>query len=89
VELFPNRFSQPVKLYEYLASGLTVVSTEIPSIAEYRNYPNIWIANNVGEMVDLISKPKNELDQKSIEKIQELLNKQSVKEKIKNIISYL
>ena len=50
-----NRLTQsvdPVKLYEYLAGGKNVISTELPELIQYENI--IYVAKNESEFINLI-----------------------------------
>ncbi len=48
----------PIKLREYLASGIPVVSTPIPEVLKYRD--NVWIGKNAEEIILAIEKAVKE-----------------------------
>ncbi|MGB9868192.1 MAG: glycosyltransferase [Bacillota bacterium] len=57
--------SNPIKLYEYLASGKPVVATDIPEALHLKDL--VWVARNVEEFLSLIGEavanpPKNVAD---------------------------
>jgi len=48
------RYSEPNKIYQYLASGKPIVSTAFPSVKEHKSV--MGIANNQEEFLDLLEK---------------------------------
>lgn len=49
-----NYHSHPIKVYDYLASGIPVVSTAIPAVMQYEGRAPVRIARNAGEFVKLL-----------------------------------
>jgi glycosyltransferase involved in cell wall biosynthesis len=46
------KFCQPLKLHEYLAAGLPVISSAIPAVQDYLAV--VTVANTVGQWIDAI-----------------------------------
>lgn len=82
---FMNYCSNPIKFFEYLQRGLSIVSTAIPSITEYSYLKNICLTNNSIEMNNFIKSvtKDNAKSMKSQKKnIQLITNKESMKTRI-------
>jgi len=85
-----NRYSHPVKFYMYLAAGLRVISTSIPSILEYKNRSSVFIADTAKDMFHIIKNTKIlPLSLQKYRHNQQILDTQSVKQKINQIINYI
>lgn len=87
-----NYHSHPVKLYEYLAAGLPVVSTPLPSMLEYVERAPVHIADNAHQMaqvirgIDFIAVHFKE---KNLQQVQRILDEQSVARKVKQITDWI
>lgn len=82
-------YSHPMKLYDYLACKMPVVSTPIPSVVDHVLEAPIYIARTVDEFISLIKKHsiiKQPMDASVIKKIQFLIHKQDIDTKINQIV---
>lgn len=81
-----NVYSNPIKLYEYLLSGLVVISTKLPIIKELSqdNYP-ILSANEFNLMKYYIQKYSSISSSKVVNWNDKLYQKVSIENKIKSI----
>ena len=81
-----NYNSHPIKLYDYIASGLITISTPIPSMLEYKNKLPIYFANNSKEFISLIKKytnKKTKLSNTEVKNINKILKSQNLEKKLK------
>lgn len=87
---YMNYNSHPQKCYDYLSSGLSVVSTPIPSIQERVGAVPIFTASSPVEFAQKIvdiSKSQNKLSFNH--SVSSLLNSQSIELKIKQLLEYI
>ncbi len=80
-----NNFSNPIKLYDYLASGISVVSSALPNVVSLaRDYP-VYIASSPEEFIRKIKQAQDKTDKdflKYKKNINKLLGQESMEEKL-------
>ena len=83
-----NYYSHPIKIYEYLAAGLPIVSTSMPSVVEYVNLAPVYIYDSALGTSKLIKKIFSSKSSpfKDVASIQKILDSQSIETKVMQII---
>ena len=88
-----NFNSHPMKLYDYLASNIPVLSSQIPSIMEYKNnHLPIYYAKDSVEFIKKIKSISRESEHFApivVSRIKKVLEKQSLEKKFLQIESFI
>ena len=83
-----TKSSNPIKMYEYLAAGLPVVSTDLPEVRVYSDVT--YTASNIDELAILLDKAVRErFDTNLIEKRKEVARLNSWDARAKTIIDFI
>jgi hypothetical protein len=85
-------YSHPMKLYDYLAGLIPVISAPIPSMLRYKSLVSIYFASNTDEFVALIRKHAAQnikVNASELRAIRIILAKQSVNTKLRQIIQII
>lgn len=79
------KYSNPMKVYEYLAAGIPVVSTKILSLEKYPK-DIIFTTNNVNDFINAIKRLTNDWNIEKIKKAKKIAKNNSWENKIKIIL---
>ena len=84
-----NNYCNPIKLYDYLAYGMSVVSTPLPNVISFQDNFPIYTANTGDEFVSMLRVALRKSDKDTLKyksKIALLLKKQSVEKKTSQVL---
>ena len=86
-------YTSPLKLFEYMASGVPIIASNLPSIKEILNEENSFLfeANNVNDLsekINFVLENKDEAEKKAKQALEDV-KKYTWKKRAENIINFI